>query len=253
MINNLFVTSGQGGERTRITGSSIRMHLPHSYWVTVLFVTVTQREEDRKLMMQSGCYLRWLINDRNIKFLASASPYAGGWQEASTVGPTDVNNQFPSQQRYLENPLHLSLWLFIWLFNCNLFNDAVSNSDHAGLNEWMRVNNGIESTWGESGRCLLWGTNPALLWKDQAKPRKNAVSIVSIANFESGSPSLGNVTWQCACTSAPKVDKIQQKLTTMTAKSPYCNCLYGTQSCWQSQGLLSYSRNSLHFTAPERS
>jgi hypothetical protein len=113
VINNLFVTSGQGGERTRITGNSTRIHLPLSYWVTVLFVTVTDREEDRKLMTQSGCYLRWLINDRNIKFLASASPYAGGWQEASAVSPSDVNNQFPSQQSYLENSPHLSPWLFI--------------------------------------------------------------------------------------------------------------------------------------------
>jgi hypothetical protein len=116
-------------------------------------VTVTQREEDRKLMMQSGCYLRLLINDRNIKFPASVSLYAGGWQEASTVSPTNVNNQLPSQQRYLENSLHLSLWLFIWLFIFSLFNDAVSNSDHAGLNDSEQR---IESTWGKkSGRCHL--------------------------------------------------------------------------------------------------
>ena len=66
---------------------------------------------------------------------------------------------------------------------------------------------------------------------------------MDIANFESGSPSLGNAIYQCVCASAPKVNKMQQKLTTMTAKSPYCNCLYGTQSYWQSQRLLGYSRN----------
>jgi hypothetical protein len=40
---------------------------------------------------------------------------------------------------------------------------------------------------------------------------------VDIANFESGSPSLGNAICQCICASEPKVNKIQQKLTTITA------------------------------------
>ena len=61
-------------------------------------------------------------------------------------GKHDRCKQFPSQQRYLENSLHLSLRLFICLFICSLFNDAVGNSDYAGLNDWMKVNNGIEST-----------------------------------------------------------------------------------------------------------
>lgn len=83
-----------------------------------------------------------------------------------------------------------------------------------------------------------------MIEKDRAKPRKTAVSIVDIANFESGSPSLYDAIHQSVCSSAPKVNKRQQKLTTMTAKSPYCNCLYGTQSYWRSQHLLSYSGNS---------
>jgi hypothetical protein len=151
------------------------------------------------------------------------------WLAGSIYDKPDQCNQFPSQQRYRENSQHLSLLLFIWLFICSSFNDAVSNSDHAGLNDWMKVNNGIESTWGKkSGRCLLWGTIPALLWKDQAKPRKDAVGIVDSTNFESGSPSLPNAICQCVCASAPKVNKIQQKLTKMTAKAPYYNYFYGT-------------------------
>ena len=45
---------------------------------------------------------------------------------------------------------------------------------------------------------------------------------MDVTNFDSGSPSLANAICQCVCASAPKVNKIQHKLTT-TAKPPYCN------------------------------
>ena len=67
------------------------------------------------------------------------------WIGGSIYGKPVRCKQSVSFKAALSRKFTASVTMAVWLFVCSLFNDAVSDLDHAGLNDWMRVNNGIEN------------------------------------------------------------------------------------------------------------